>query len=74
LRAVDPGSSTTCAHCSERIKFTARTLTYQVIANVYKDGSWDRVEHFHGECYELAGLPHGDAQPPTHHPSPRVAA
>jgi hypothetical protein len=31
-----------------------------VIANVYVDGTWDRVEHFHAECYEAAERPYGD--------------
>jgi hypothetical protein len=31
----------------------------QVIANVYVDGRWNRVEHFHDECYALAGDPFG---------------
>lgn len=26
-----------------------------------RGGVWDRVEHFHLECYELAGQPYGDA-------------
>jgi hypothetical protein len=25
-------------------------------------GRWNRVEHFHAECYEAAGAPHGPAQ------------
>jgi hypothetical protein len=35
----------------------------QVIANVYVDGVWDRVEHYHAECYDEAGSPYGDATP-----------
>lgn len=61
MRNVEPGSTTSCAHCGERLKFTARTQLKQVIANVYVDGAWDRVEHFHSECYEAAGEPYGKA-------------
>jgi hypothetical protein len=32
----------------------------QVIANVYKRSKWDRIEHFHPECYLDAGNPHGE--------------
>jgi hypothetical protein len=32
----------------------------QMICNVYADGVWQRVEHFHAECYETAGRPYGD--------------
>ena len=32
-----------------------------MIANVYVDGTWARVEHYHAECYDLAGKPYGDA-------------
>jgi hypothetical protein len=33
----------------------------QVIANVYVDGRWNRVEHFHEECYGEADAPYGHA-------------
>lgn len=58
-RRIDPGSMTLCAHCDEQVKFAAKLNRMQVIANVYVDGRWDRVEHFHEECYMLAGDPHG---------------
>jgi len=60
LRDVEPGSTVECAHCGERVKFQAKVRHRQVICNVYIDGVWDRVEHFHSECYPLAGEPHGD--------------
>jgi hypothetical protein len=25
------------------------------------DGRWNRVEHYHAECYEAAGAPYGAA-------------
>jgi hypothetical protein len=43
------------------VKFAARVRRYQVIANVYVNGSWARVEHFHPECYEKAENPYGPA-------------
>lgn len=48
-----------CAHCGAPVKFVARAQKKQVIANVYVKGSWDRVEHFHDECYPEAGEPYG---------------
>ena len=32
----------------------------QMICNVYESGVWQRVEHFHAECYEEADRPYGD--------------
>ena len=61
LRRVEAGNTATCAHCSEPVTFTAKTQRQQVIANVYVDSRWDRVEHFHSECYEEAGQPYGTA-------------
>jgi len=49
-----------CARCGAPVKFVARAQLKQVIANVYKDGTWDRVEHYHSECYDEAGKPYGD--------------
>ena len=43
------------------MKFAAKVQRQQVIANVYVDGRWNRVEHFHAECYDEAGLPYGQA-------------
>ena len=31
------------------VKFAARAQQHQVIANVYVNARWDRVEHFHGD-------------------------
>lgn len=60
IRDVEAGSSVDCAFCGERVKFQAKVRNRQVICNVYNNGQWDRVEHFHAECYEKAGNPHGD--------------
>ena len=59
LRDVEPGSTAECVHCGERVKFQAKVRHKQVICNVYVGGRWDRVEHFHMDCYERAGDPHG---------------
>ena len=61
LRRVEAGNTATCAHCGEPVKFTAKTQRQQVIANVYRDNRWVRVEHFHAECYEDAKQPYGPA-------------
>jgi hypothetical protein len=60
IRDVEAGSSVDCAFCGERVKFQAKVRNRQTICNVYENGQWDRVEHFHSECYEKAGNPHGD--------------
>lgn len=59
LRRVEAGSMTICAQCDEQVKFAAKVNRQQVIANVYVDAKWDRVEHYHAECYDLAGEPYG---------------
>lgn len=60
-RAVEPGNAANCAHCGAPVKFQARVQHRQVIANVYVDETWDRVEHYHAECYREAGAPYGAA-------------
>ena len=59
-RRVEAGSSVMCAACDEQVKFAAKQNRQQVIANVYLAGRWDRVEHYHAECYQQAGEPHGN--------------
>lgn len=76
LRDVEPGSAVECAHCGEPVKFRAKVRNRQVICNVYVAKRWDRVEHFHADCYEEAGSPYGEADPtpPPRRPrSPRAA-
>jgi len=60
LRLIEPGSSVDCAYCGQRVKFQARMRLQQVICNVYVKTVWDRVEHYHAECYEEAGRPYGE--------------
>ena len=60
-RPIEAGNSAVCAACGEPVKFVARARGQQVIANVYEKGVWDRVEHYHLECYHDAGEPYGSA-------------
>jgi hypothetical protein len=65
-RLVEPGNSAVCARCSTPVKFVAKAQLRQVIANVYVGNTWDRVEHYHADCYQEAGEPYGTAAlPPT---------
>jgi len=76
LRIIEAGSSVSCAHCGQAVKFRVREKAKQVICNVYDNGSWDRVEHFHGSCYDEAGAPFGpadDSQPLRQRPRGRSA-
>lgn len=59
-RTVDAGNSAYCAVCDELIKFRARIRAEQIICNVYVKNRWDRVEHYHPECYTGAGAPYGE--------------
>jgi hypothetical protein len=61
VRPIEPGNSAMCTHCGAPVKFVARAQLRQVIANVYERGTWNRVEHFHADCYDEAGQPYGDA-------------
>ena len=62
IRVIEPGCAATCYRCDEPVKFIARVNGRQVIANVYEDGRWQRVEHYHEQCYTDAGHPHGEAK------------
>lgn len=61
-RDIEAGSSVDCAHCDERVKFQAKVRLKQIICNVYEKKRWIRIEHYHAECYELAGEPYGPAE------------
>ena len=79
VRFIEAGNSANCASCGVVVQFKARVKTQQVICNVYTKGRWDRVEHYHRECYDAAGQPFGEAdesQPlrPKHRPSATAAA
>lgn len=58
-RLVEAGSVVTCVGCGEHIKFRAKVRAKQVICNVYRKGVWQRVEHYHDDCYTAAGAPYG---------------
>jgi hypothetical protein len=60
-RPIEAGSASECVHCGQRVKFQAKIRAYQVICNVYIDGRWNRVEHYHDACYKDVGEPYGDA-------------
>lgn len=61
VRACEAGVMTDCAGgCGQAVKFVAIKKVRKVICNVYESGKWDRVEIWHPECYESAGMPHGD--------------
>jgi hypothetical protein len=73
-RYIEAGTTALCAHCGVQVQFRARLKIQQVICNVYERGVWDRVEHFHRDCYDAAGQPFGppdDSQPirPKHRPT-----
>jgi hypothetical protein len=61
LRMVEAGNYVDCAECGDQVKFQAKLRANQVICNVYVDGRWARVEHYHEACYQQAGEPHGPA-------------
>lgn len=61
LRVVQPGSWVECKLCNEQVKYQVRAHNMQMICNVYRNGVWDRVEHFHADCYGEAGEPYGEA-------------
>jgi hypothetical protein len=65
LRRVEAGNMALCTRCEEQVKFAAKLTRMQVIANVYVDGRWARVEHFHDECYDAAGAPYGTPSEPV---------
>ncbi|CAN5806449.1 hypothetical protein BH24ACT3_BH24ACT3_16280 [soil metagenome] len=60
-RRIEAGSSVDCKACGETVRFRAKIRLEQVICNVYEDGRWVRVEHYHDACYAAAGEPHGPA-------------
>lgn len=62
VRRIEPGNLAVCTHCGQPVKFAAKLHKMQVIANVYVDGRWNRVEHFHAECYDEAVEPYGAAE------------
>jgi hypothetical protein len=60
-RYIEAGNTATCTVCKLPVKFRAKSKLQQVIANVYTDGVWERVEHYHLDCYENADQPYGPA-------------
>lgn len=62
IRDVEAGSTVDCVHCDERVKFQAKVRNKQAICNIYINGAWNRVEHYHADCYVAAGEPYGEAE------------
>lgn len=66
---IEAGSTVVCTQCDREMRFRARQRDMQVICNVYEHGAWERVEHFHPDCYEDAAAPYGPyderSKPPT---------
>ena len=60
VRFIEAGNTALCASCGDAVQFKARVKVQQVICNVYEHGKWDRVEHFHRDCYDVAGKPYGE--------------
>lgn len=73
LRPVQPGSTNLCAGCETPVKFAAKVRRNQVIANVYVAGRWNRVEHYHPECYGSCSEPHGEVRQGEDAGDPRLA-
>lgn len=61
VREVVRGNHTECVACGEQVRFRTRLRHLTVICNVYDAGRWDRVEHYHLDCYRDGGEPHGHA-------------
>lgn len=61
VRLIEAGNAAVCAACHKPVKFSAKAKLHQVIANVYVDRVWTRVEHYHAGCYEEVGQPYGSA-------------
>lgn len=59
LRQIEAGNTRVCEGCGKAVIFRAKQSLQQVICNVYVDGKWNRVEHWHPGCYFDAGSPHG---------------
>lgn len=60
LSIIRAGNLGECALCGAEIKYSAQDRKRtKVIANVYEGGKWNKVEHYHSDCYAVAGEPYG---------------
>lgn len=62
VRIIEPGLANFCPDCDTEVKFRAQVasgLRRKVVANVYYQGKWNRVEHWHLICYIRMGEIHG---------------
>ncbi len=62
-RKLQPGLGLECDACSMPIKYSAKFPTNQIIANVYDGNVWQKVVHYHEECYQELDYPHGEPIP-----------
>ena len=60
-RPIEAGASQDCPFCGLQVAFKARERASQVICNIYENGAWIRVEHYHDKCYTKAKKPYGKA-------------
>lgn len=58
-RPIEAGASQDCPFCEEQVSFKARERASQVICNIYENGVWVKVEHYHEKCYTKAKKPYG---------------
>lgn len=48
-----------CSYPRHIIISKTRFPIKEIIANVYFEDKWQRVEHFHSDCYDKMGNPYG---------------
>ncbi len=48
-----------CEYAKRKIASSSRAPIKEVIANVYENGKWSFVVHFHVDCYNKLGQPYG---------------
>lgn len=66
VRAIEAGAEDICPDdrggCGKTVKFLAQIpLRYRrrVVANIYWQGKWNRIEVWHLLCYVAQGMPYG---------------
>lgn len=62
-RKLQPGLGLDCDACSMPIKYSAKFPSNQIIANVYENNVWQKVVHYHEECYRQLAYPYGEPIP-----------
>jgi hypothetical protein len=66
VRMIEAGGEEICptgrGGCGERVKFSAQTpskFRKKVVANIYWQSTWNRIEVWHLHCYGRAGYVYG---------------